>query len=364
MFEKVSIIGVGLIGGSLGMALCGRKLARRVTGADPDPENRRLALERGAVHQVCADPGEAVRGAELVVLATPVGCTMTVLAEILPRLEPGTVVTDVGSVKASIAARAAAMMPDGVWFVGGHPMAGSEQTGCAGADPFLFENAYYIITPARDVPEAVLKRMQALIAGVGARMVRMHPEEHDRAVAAVSHLPHLIAATLVNTLAILPDRDDFLPLAAGGFRDTTRVAASGAAMWRDIFLANRRAVLDVLAVFRRQLQALEDAVGAGDGPAIADLLERARQVRHSLPARARGYLPALFELVATVPDRPGMIADLAAPLGRAGINITDIEILRVREGEGGTIRLAFATEEDRDAAVAVLKKEGIQAAGR
>jgi len=360
IFKQVTIIGIGLIGGSLGLALCGRNLARQVIGVDPDPENRRLAEERGAAHLLTDAAGEAVRGAELVVLATPVGSIPAVLAEITPHLRPGTVVTDVGSVKKAVVDRAAAAMPSGVFFVGGHPMAGSERSGMAGADPYLFENAYYIITPAPEVPEEALQRVYALATGVGARVVRMNAEEHDRAVAAVSHLPHLTAAALVNTLAALPAREKFLPLAAGGFRDTTRVAAGNAAVWRDIFLTNRQAVLDVLAVFHRQVMLLEEAVAAEDMRTITALLEQAGRVRRSLPARARGYLPPLFELVVTVPDRPGMIAEVAGPPGRAGINIADIEILRVREGEGGTIRLAFATENERDQAAAILKQNGIQ----
>ncbi len=364
MFNQVTIIGVGLIGGSLGLALCRRSLARRVVGVDRNPENLRLAREAGAVHESTFDLAEGVAGSELVILATPVGETPAVLAGLKPHLLPGTVVTDVGSTKAAVCTGAAEMMPPGSWFVGGHPMAGSEYSGMAGADPYLFENAFYIITPLPETPRAALERVRALACGVGAKVVEMTPEEHDRAVAAVSHLPHLVAVALVNTLVDLPGGEEFLPLAAGGFRDTTRVAAGNPLMWRDIFLSNTRAVTEALAVFRSQLNRLEEVIKNGTGERVLTLLEQACQVRKKIPARMRGYLGAMYEIVVAVPDRPGMIAQIAGRLGDAGINISDIEILRVREGEGGSIRLAFATVNEQDEAVNILRQAGYQVVKR
>jgi prephenate dehydrogenase len=197
-----------------------------------------------------------------------------------------------------------------------------------------------------------------LAEGVGARVIEMEPERHDLAVAVVSHLPHLLAATLVNTVARLPGSEDMLPLAAGGFRDMTRIASSNVGMWRDIFAANKEQVIKVIRRFRSELDSFEALVAAGDGGAIEDCLENARSVRSTLPSRTKGYLPRLFEIVLTVPDRPGVIADFAGHLGKAGINISDLEILRIREGEGGTIRVAFAVEKDRDDALQVLREKG------
>lgn len=364
MFNQVTIIGVGLMGGSLGLALRRRSLARRVVGVDKNPENLRLARESGAVHEASFDAAEAVSGSELVILATPVGETLAVLTRLKAHLSPGTVVTDVGSTKAVVCTRAAEIMPPKAWFVGGHPMAGSEYTGMAGADPYLFENAFYIITPLPDTPPPALERVRSLAAGVGAKIVEMTPAEHDRAVAAVSHLPHLVAVALVNTLVDLPGGEGFLPLGAGGFRDTTRVAASNPPMWRDIFLSNTKAVSEVLAVFRRELDQLEEVIKKGEGEKILGLLERASQIRKKIPARMRGYLGAMYEIVVGVPDRPGMIAKIAGLLGEAGINIGDIEIIRVREGEGGSIRLAFATATEQDEAANILRQAGYQVVKR
>jgi prephenate dehydrogenase len=196
--------------------------------------------------------------------------------------------------------------------------------------------------------------------GVGARVIEMTPEEHDRAVAALSHLPHLTAVALVRSLASLSDGEKFLPLAAGGFRDSTRIAQSNPLMWRDIFLSNSDMLLNVCRVFRQQLELLENAVTAGDGQRILDLLEEARQVRRQVPAKTKGYLPVLYQILISVPDRPGVIGDLAVQLGNAGINIADIEILRVREGVGGSVRIAFATEKEQNSAVEELRRKGMQ----
>ena len=354
------IVGVGLIGGSLGLSLIGRSLASTVVGVGRNPENLRLAVECGAIHEAAENLAAAVAGADLVVLAAHVGAVNGLLKEMLPSLTEGTVVTDVSSVKVKIVRFAAELMPPGVFFVGGHPMAGSEQQGVKGADPYLFENAYYILTPLPNTPRFACDRVKNMAEGVGARVVEMAPEEHDRAVAAVSHLPHLTAVALVRTLVSLSDGEKFLPLAAGGFRDSTRIAQSNPLMWRDIFLSNSDMLLDMCGSFRRQLELLENAVAAGDGQRILDLLEEAREVRRHAPAKTKGYLPALYPIMVSVPDRPGAIADLAAQLGAAGINIADIEILRVREGVGGSVRVAFAAEDEQNLAVEELRKRGMQ----
>jgi prephenate dehydrogenase len=357
-FKRVAILGVGLIGGSLGMALCSRRLAGEVVGAGSSPENLQLAVELGAIHRYTASPADSVTGAEIVVIATPISATIPVLQEVLPYLDPGTVITDVGSTKAGIVLEAERAVGSSLSFVGGHPMAGSDLAGVRGADPYLFENAFYIITPTTSTPPQALAKVRRLAEGVGARVIEMEPERHDLAVAAVSHLPHLLAATLVNTVARLPGSEAMLPLAAGGFRDMTRIASSSAVMWRDIFATNKDQVIKVIRSFRSELDSFEDMVAAGDRGAIQDCLEQARMVRSTIPSRTKGYLPRLFEIVLTVPDRPGVIADFAGHLAEVGINICDLEILRVRDGEGGTIRVAFAAEEERDDALWVLREKG------
>jgi prephenate dehydrogenase len=358
LFKKAAIIGVGLIGGSLGMALNRKNIAAEVMGLGRSPESLELAVEYRSIHRYSTSYND-VAGCDLIVIATPVGTTLGILADLAPYISPGAIVTDVGSTKASIVEGAAALLPGGAVFIGGHPMAGSERDGINGADPYLFENAFYVLTPGPDTPGSCLDLLVGLVEGVGARPVIMNPAEHDLSVAVVSHLPHLVAATLVNCLFDMPGGEKKSLLAAGGFRDTTRIAAGNPDMWRDIFMTNRACVLEALDCFTGRLQEFIGAVQNRDEALIHDLLTRARNLKNGMPARRKGYLPALWEIVVTVPDRPGIIGEMAGILGRASINISDIEIMRVREGEGGTIRLAFATEREQESAVTLLSKSGI-----
>jgi prephenate dehydrogenase len=232
-----------------------------------------------------------------------------------------------------ITARAAALLPGDIYFVGGHPMAGSEISGVLGADSHLFENAYYLLTINEDTDVAALSKVKYMVSLLGARTVELAPEEHDQSVAVISHLPHLVAYTLVNTLAALPGWESILPLAAGGFKDTTRIAMSNAVMWRDIFLSNREKVLQVLADFNMQLALFKEAVEKSDDKKIMGLIQEAAKVRAAVPAKSKGYFPALYEIVVTIPDRPGMIAE-------------------------GTIRLAFIDEFRQEAALRTLQEQG------
>lgn len=359
MFERVAIIGVGLIGGSLGMALLDRRVARSVVGIGRNEENLRLALSLEAVTDYTTDPAAGVYGADLVVLATPVGAIIPTLERIIPHLAPGATVTDVGSTKEQIVARAEAVIPSACAFVGGHPMAGAETAGVRHADRYLFEGAFWVLTPTpRTVPEA-LERLRGVAARLGSRVITLDPAEHDLLVAAVSHLPHIVAAALANTVGGMPRGDRALSLAAGGFRDTTRIAGSNPEMWRDIFASNRDHVLRMLGLFRHQIEQAEALLRAGDDEALTAWLSTARETRQAVPARVKGYLSDLYDLMVTVPDRPGAIANAATALASEGINLCDLEILRVREGEAGTVRLAFASVADRDRAASVLAGIGI-----
>lgn len=358
LFKKVAIIGVGLIGGSLGMAIIRKNLAAEVIGLGRSPELLEMAVEYRSIHRYSTDYS-SVSGCDLIIIATPVGTTLGILADFAPYISPGAIVTDVGSTKAAIVEGSAPVLPGGAVFIGGHPMAGSERDGINGADPYLFENAFYVLTPTQDTPAHCIDLMTGLVEGVGARPVIMTPDEHDLSVAAVSHLPHMVAATLVNCLFDMPGGEKKSLLAAGGFRDTTRIAAGNPEMWRDIFITNRDCILDALDCFTSRLKEFQKAVQDRDEQSIYELLGRARNLKSGMPARRKGYLPALWEIVVTVPDRPGIIGEMAGTLGRSGINISDIEILRVREGEGGTIRLGFASEIEQESAVHLLSQSGI-----
>lgn len=357
-FRRAAIIGVGMVGGSLGRALLTRGVAEEVVGIDQDAATLQKALELGAVTAATQVLVDGVRGAGLVVLAAPVMATLALLPQIAPFLAPGTVVTDVGSTKAVIM-EAANVLPETVSFVGGHPMAGSEKAGVAFLDANLFENAIYVLTGGKK--RDALKRMERVVSALGAVPLVLEAKQHDRLVAAISHLPHLAATALVETVAALrEEKNELLALAAGGFRDTTRVAMGGSEMWKDICLTNREPILELLDVFLRELEKVRAMVAAGDGESLADHFRDAREFRLQVPSRGKGILPAIYNLYVYVPDKPGIIGEVAGRLGSSGLNIAEIELLRVREEEGGPLRLGFMREESRSLASGLLRDQGFR----
>lgn len=285
-FKQVAIIGVGLIGGSLGMILRRRALADHVVGIGRRVENLKTAVTLGAIDRYVADPREGVRGADLVVLATPVDTYERHLQEWAHCLTPGAIVSDVGSVKGTLVERSEAAMPAGVHFVGAHPIAGKEKTGVAAGSDQLFKGARCILTPTKRTDATALERVRQLWEETGSVMLTMDPHVHDQILGAVSHLPHVAAFALMNALSEL--RDQALPsldLAAhsgGGLRDTTRIAASSPEMWRDIFLWNRDNVVSYIDRYTRALEELKYLIKAGDAAGIEKALERAKSEREKL----------------------------------------------------------------------------------
>lgn len=361
MLNKIAIIGVGLIGGSFGMAVRRLGLAAEVVGIGRNERNLRLAKELGAVDQITTDFREGVKGAAVVLVATPVSIVAPVVTAISPYLDPGAIVTDVGSTKVAVVnALEPVAQANRFFFVGGHPMTGSERTGVESADPYLFENAYYILTKTPTTDPWALAQVHTLAGAIGGRVVELSPEDHDFYVAAVSHLPHCVAAALVNTVGGLPEREAVLPFAAGGFRDTTRVASGDPVIWRDILISNTRPILEMIRRYQTALADLARLIKSRDALGVENWLKKAQTLRQAVPAKSKGYLPELYEIMVTVPDRPGVIAKIAGILGEAGLNISDIEILRVREGEGGTIRIGFASASDQDMALRLLRSAGIE----
>lgn len=359
---KVAVVGVGLIGGSLCLSWRRRDLVREVWGVDRSPEVLEEARRRGAVDRATLDLGEGVAGAELVVLATPVETILRIGEEELPRvLSPNALVTDVGSTKGEICRRLSRALAGRGVFIGGHPLAGSEDQGIAAAHPHLFENAVFVLTPSEGTPEGALRDLAALVSTTGAEVVFMDPDLHDRVVAMVSHLPQMVAVALVNAVERASEAiPGLMDMAAGGFRDTTRITSSPPDIWKDILLTNREAALEALALFRENLGRIEEAVRLGNGKAIFEEFSRARETRARLPRRPKGLIPPSFDIGVSVPDRPGIIYQVTGILAREGMNIRDIEILRLREGEGGALRLGFSSEEEREKALSLLSQAGYE----
>ena len=273
-FERVAVLGLGLLGGSVAAAAKHRGVARQVVGSARRQGPLQSALRAGIVDQI-ADPRQAVRGADLVVLATPVGSMASLLAQVAPDLAPGTLVTDVGSVKAILTETLPGLLPPGVTFVGAHPMAGSHDKGVEHASASLFEGACCVLTPLVDTPAEATRRVRHFWQALGARVVLREPEAHDAEVAWTSHLPHILAYAFAHALERAPA--SAADLAASGFADFTRIAQSDAALWGDILAANRKAIAGPLQVFGEALRELASAIERGDSDAQENFLASARE---------------------------------------------------------------------------------------
>ena len=315
------------------------------------------ALALGAIDEgfMREDAPRALGEASLVVLAGPVSVIIEQLGRIGPYLQQGATVTDVGSTKRAIV-KAAASLPDSVHFVGGHPMAGAETIGVESADPFLFQNAVYVICPGREHDRPAAAKYSELVGALGARVLVMTPAEHDRIAATISHLPQIVAVGLMNLAASLNENDpNTLKLAAGGFRDLTRIASSPFEVWRDICDTNADEIKEHIDSFIEQLESLRELVGTEK---LGTGFQRAAESRALIQKNAKGFLSPVYQVVVTAADEVGVIKKIAIGLAEESINIKDIEVLKVREGEGGTIMLGFASLDERARAIQILSKLG------
>jgi prephenate dehydrogenase len=280
MIERLCIIGVGLIGGSLARALKSAGTVGEIVGCGRNEDNLYRAVELDVIDRYELDPARAVQGADMVVLAVPVGAVESTVAAIGPHLEPDAVLTDVGSTKRSVVdavERALGEMPAN--FVPGHPIAGTEKSGVEASFPELFRDRRVILTPVSKTREEATGRVRAMWEAAGAEVVEMEVFHHDEVLAATSHLPHVLAFTLVDTLSRMEEHPEIFDFAAGGFRDFTRIASSDPTMWRDICLSNSEAILAVLDRYTDELEVLAEAIRAGDGDEVLDSFRRAKAAR-------------------------------------------------------------------------------------
>ncbi len=362
MPEKVAILGIGLIGGSLALGLKERTDVY-VIGFDRSQADLRCALAIGAVDEWTTSLRQAAEDADFIVIALPVGKIRQTIAELAQlHLKPSCIVTDVGSTKSDIMEAGRCLREKGIAFIGGHPMAGSHQSGIQAARSLLFENAYYVLTPD---PETSLldvqKLSQLLHVATRAELVLMEPHHHDRIVGAISHLPHIIAAGLVNVVGNYNEENEwFHRLAAGGFRDLTRIGASHPIMWRDILLSNQQELLCLMDDWVQKMQEIRDAIKNGRQQTIEDFFKRSRKLRQQLPDKKRkGILKPRYECFVDIPDQPGSIAQVATLLGKENVNISNLEVMENREEIPGVLRLSFKEEKDYVAAISVLKRDGL-----
>ena len=362
-FDSIAIIGVGLIGGSFAAAIKRLGDSPTVFGIDVDPVALKLAIERGILDDGSLPDGIGAQvwlseeGVDLVVLATPADRAGEWLS-VLGRLGYGGVVTDVASTKSGVLRAVRDELPDSSRFVGGHPMAGSELSGVSAARADLFDGAYWLLTPASDTDPDAFSAVHALIGSLGARVISVDAASHDEAVAIVSHVPHVAAAALVDLAAAHSgERGELMRLAAGGFKDTTRIAAGSADLWTGICLDNATALAEGLSELRDRLGGFEDLVRGRDAGAIREWLERAAVVRRSLPAQWVPATTQLSELAVPMLDRPGQVAEITAAATRAGCNIEGIDIDHQSE-DTAVLVLVLTDEGDFEALVSDLIGRG------
>lgn len=364
--RTIGICGVGLIGGSIGLGLKTSGFPGRIIGLS-SPETLGQAQAAG-----CIDEGYGydklplvAAQCDLLFLCAPIYSIIATIEQLGNcELPNGLIITDVGSTKRAIMESARAHLPDHVDFVGGHPMAGSEKSGASAADPYLFQNAIYAFIAS--APEKA-DRAQALALFceryLGCRHVVLSDELHDRIAAAVSHLPHLLAVALVNTVEREEQlRPGTLSLAAGGFRDLTRVASSPYSMWHDILFTNKEKIASLLDTFSEVLSDLR--AGISHRGSLEAEFDSAKRTRDSVPLAGKGFIKPLTEILVIAQDKPGMIASIASTLAQEQINIKDIEVMKIREGTGGTIRIAVESFDLAQKAVELLRAQGITARER
>jgi prephenate dehydrogenase len=361
-FPHITIIGVGLIGGSLALAIKQRFPTIHITGVDT-PQVLKRALDRHAIDLADKSIERTVRSADLVILAAPVSSISKMLPLVAKNCSPNTIVSDTGSVKRMLVEQAQRLFPNGN-FIGGHPMTGSEFSGINAAHPLLFQNALYILTPTHTTKKQLLRVLAKFFTALDARIFIIDPATHDSVVAAVSHLPQLAAVALMNSVGKHhPDAPNHLALAAGGFRDMTRIASSPFEMWKDILSANQKEISKVLRLYIKQLNKIASVVDSTPARLSAEF-KTSRTLRSRIPRSMKGYLTPLVELAVFVEDKPGELARLTSSLASHSVNIKDMELLKVREGRGGTFRLSFENRIVATEAAHILQGAGFDVGGK
>jgi prephenate dehydrogenase len=334
---RIAVLGVGLIGGSIGLAARARVEGAEVVGFGRDPSRLGRAVELGAIGRAAGSLEEALEDADLCFACAPVGALPELVRSALDAAGPGTLVTDVGSTKGELLRRI-----DDPRFVGGHPIAGAETAGVEHARADLFEGAVWYLTPLAHSEGLLYERLHRFVVDIGARPVALDAATHDRLVAVFSHLPHVLANVLASQAAMrLSDHGEALRQVGPSFRDMTRVAGANTAMWSDIYRSNRRAIVEEIRAFRAELEEVERRLEGGD---VADWNDRAREDRRELlETGAEGQV--VHELRLTVPNRPGIVAQVALELGRAGVNIVDLALAPAVDMRSGAMTLWISGDE-------------------
>ncbi|NMA82929.1 MAG: prephenate dehydrogenase [Epulopiscium sp.] len=356
--NKIGIIGLGLIGGSIAKALKHKQKSTFIVATDTHIPSLQQAMAEKIIDGYTTTIDETFSRCDFIFLCTPVEKIMEIFPTLLPLLSSDCIVTDVGSTKQSIV-KFMNQHEQEICFIGGHPMTGSEKTGYGASTFYLFENAYYILTPTSKTPADKLQELTDLIASLGAFPITMDPLHHDFVTASISHVPHVIAAALVNLIKDLDSSQGHMKqLAAGGFKDITRIASSSPDMWAQICSTNQGEILKVLQKMQERLSAFEHSLINHQYEDIWRFFDDAKEYRNEFSNRSPGPLIKAYEVVVDMVDEPGGIAEVATMLSQHGINIKNIGIVSNREYENGVLQILFETKEEQKQSIVLLEEIG------
>jgi prephenate dehydrogenase len=355
MTKNILVVGIGLIGGSVALAIK-NTFPCHIIGYDINVERSGLALSLKVIDEYVTNIEEGAVKADVILLAAPVTETIDLLHQLgKTDMKKGALITDVGSTKKDIVETAEQVLPDYVHFVGGHPMAGSHKSGVEAAKADLFENAFYVITPTEKTSVQAVDTLKELLAATRAKFVEMSPSEHDHVAGVISHFPHIIASSLVQHAEYFHRKAPMIQdLAAGGFKDITRIASSNPKMWSDILLHNREPLLQQFDVWMEQMNQIRESIQNSSREEIHHFFHQAKAFRDEFSARKRGGL-AYYDLFIDIPDSPGILAEITSLLAENEINIVNIEIIESREDLYGVLRVSFRNDLDRERAQRLVK---------
>lgn len=356
MRQKIGFIGLGLIGGSIAKAIRQYHPETEIIAFDKNKETLALATQESVIDVACSGIDSNFSGCSYLFLCAPVAYNTAYLKQIRPHLNKDCILTDVGSVKTSIHEEIAALgMEEN--FIGGHPMAGSEKSGYINSKPLILENAYYVLTPCSKVSKEKTEKYQALVSSFKSLPVILDYQQHDYITGTISHLPHLIASSLVNFVKNTDSKDEMMKqLAAGGFKDITRIASSSPTMWQHICLKNRENISHILDAYIETLKEARDAVASSDEEVLYRIFETSRDYRNSIPDASLGPIKKNFSVYCDIIDEAGGIATIATILASNNISIKNIGIIHNREFEEGVLRIEFYDEASSHKAADLLQK--------
>ena len=355
MYNKIGIIGLGLIGGSIAKAYRARCGVKKIVAFNRHDDVLKQAKSEGVIDEYSTEINDMFKGCEVIFICTPVDKICEYAKKLIPFIDKNCILTDVGSTKSKIYDELS-QLQDNFMFIGGHPMTGSEKFRYSAAKEHLFENAYYILTPAENVKKDILDKFEQSIKNTGAITIVISPKKHDHIVAAVSHVPHIVASSLVHMVKDLDTENQYMhTLAAGGFKDITRIASSNADMWKAICTENKQEIISVLEYLENIIHGFKNQLQENHENEIYEYFDDARQYRDTFSGGSGSKLMRLYDINVDMQDKPGGIAVVAVVLSSNKINIKNINIVNSREQDAGALTISFQSDEQRQKAAELLR---------